>query len=123
MRRQEFPKSIKVAVIKRATINGVVYCEECHGIAKSWQIDHIAACAHDPDGGTPVLENAQLLCKACFTVKNADDTTVAAKLKRQEARHLGAVAPKKKIQSRGFSKTGKEPKIAKASLPPRALYK
>ncbi len=39
-----------------------------------------------------------------------------SKAKRVEARHLGAVTPKVKIQSRGFPKRERAEKI---SLPPR----
>ena len=86
MARREFSRAVKVAVVKRATRNSVVYCEGCGLPAKKWQIDHIVADAH---GGEPVIENAQLLCDVCYGVKNPQDTTIAAKLKRVEANHLG----------------------------------
>lgn len=87
MARREFSRAIKVQVIKRATRDGAVYCEKCGALAKRWQIDHVIADAH---GGEPALSNAELICEPCYTTKNAKDTTVAAKLKRIEARHLGA---------------------------------
>ena len=94
MARSEFPRSIRVAVIKRSTRESVVYCEACGLPAKKFQVDHIIADAH---GGKPVIENAQLLCEPCFSIKNPKDTTIAAKLKRQEAKHLGAERPKPRI--------------------------
>ena len=94
MARREFPKSIKVAVIRRATRDGVVYCEGCGALAKTWQIDHMRA-----DGllGEPTLENAQVLGPCCYAPKNADDTTKIAQAKRREAAHLGATKPKGSI--------------------------
>lgn len=86
MARREFPKAVKVEVVKRATRQSVIYCEGCGLPAKKFQIDHVIADAH---GGKPVIENAELICDACYGVKNPKDTTIAAKLKRQEAAHLG----------------------------------
>jgi hypothetical protein len=86
MSRREFSRDIKVAVIKRATQNSVVYCEQCGALAKKWQIDHRRA-----DGllGEPTLENAQLLGTCCYEPKNAQDTRDIARAKRLEARHFG----------------------------------
>ena len=99
-KRREFPKSVKVAVIKRATRDGVTYCEGCGALAKRWQIDHIR-----PDGllGDPTLENAQLLGECCYAPKNAADTTAIARAKRREAKHLGAKRSSGQIPSRGFA--------------------
>lgn len=93
--RQEFPRAVRVAVIRRAGVSGVIICEKCGGFAKRFQIDHVVADSH---GGQPTIENAMLICEACYLTKNATDTTIAAKLKRIEARHIGA----KGIRSRGF---------------------
>lgn len=89
MARTEFSRSIKVAVIKRATHLGRVVCEKCDGVAKRFQIDHVIADAH---GGNAVIENAMLICEPCYSVKNPRDTMIAAKIKRQEAKHLGVKA-------------------------------
>lgn len=86
MTRREFSKAVKVEVVKRATKGNAVFCEKCNALAKRWQIDHVIADAH---GGEPVLSNAELICEPCYSVKNPKDTTIAAKLKRQEAAHLG----------------------------------
>lgn len=95
--RREFPKAVKVAVIKRATRDGQVFCEKCGVLAKRFQIDHVIADSH---GGKPVIENAELICDACYGVKNPQDTKIAAKIKRVEAAHLGADPAKGEIQSR-----------------------
>lgn len=95
MARKNFTKAVKVACIKRATRDAVVYCEECGLPAKKWQIDHI-----NPDGltGQPTLENAKLLCLPCHDVKtNTKDKPAIAEAQRREAKHLGAVKPKASI--------------------------
>jgi hypothetical protein len=116
--RREFPKAVKVAVIKRATRDGVTYCEGCGEIAKKWRIDHIRA-----DGllGEPVYENAQLLGPCCYAAKDAADTKAIAKAKRREAKHLGAVRAKGAIKSGGFSKTART-HAGRQGLPPRAMF-
>ena len=107
MARSEFPRSVRVAVIKRSTREGVIICESCGAMAKKFQVDHVIADAH---GGKPVIENAMLICQPCFEVKNPKDTTIAAKIKRQESKHVGAVKPEGTIRSAGFAKAEKAPK-------------
>jgi 5-methylcytosine-specific restriction protein A len=120
MSRKEFPKAVRVAVIKRAThrVEGtnedVQICENptCRAIAKRFQIDHI-----DPDGltGKPVIENAMLICEPCWKIKNPIDTSNIAKAKRREAIALGAKQPSGKLQGPQFpKKPAREPK---AQLP------
>ena len=99
MSRREFPRSVKIAVIKRAGATGMILCEKCGAFAKRWQIDHIR-----PDGllGEPTLDNAQLLGECCYAPKNAADTRSIAKAKRREARHFGAKQSSGLMRSRGF---------------------
>lgn len=115
MARKEFSKSVKVAVIKRATVDGQVYCEECGCLTKGrFEIDHIRA-----DGllGEPTIENAKLLCKPCHDEKTKADVAAIAKAKRREALHLG-VRKKPSFVSRGFAKFTK-PAKEPVKLPPR----
>ena len=110
-KRKEFSKAVKVAAIKRATKDGVIYCEECHGQAKGPEIDHI-----DADGmtGMPVLENAKVLCRACHKIKTAKDVAHIAKAKRREANHLGVKkTPTAKIDNGGFDKAAPQKKASK----------
>ena len=111
MTRREFPRAVRVAVIKRATKDSIVYCEACKGLAKRFQIDHIR-----PDGllGEPTLSNAMLICQSCWEVKNPQDTKTIAKAKRREAKHVGADKPKGTLKGRQFDKAerkheGREP--------------
>lgn len=124
-KRREFPASVKVAVIKRATRDGVTYCEKCGALAKRWQVDHI-----NPDGltGKPVIENAQLLGECCYAPKNAKDTRDIAQAKRREAKHMGAHRPRQKIASnpdalKAPPKPARIDKSALAPLPRRSIYR
>ena len=108
MPRREFSKAVKVAVVKRAQKDGVIYCEECHLPTQHFEIDH---CRPDALLGEPTLENAKLLCIGCHKEKTASDVASIAKAKRVEAKHLGVkTVPVKKIQSRGFVKSEKAAK-------------
>lgn len=101
MARREFPKSVKVAAVKRATVDGKLFCEGCGGlITGRFEIDHIRA-----DGllGEPTLENARVLCSPCHKEKTAADVGLISKAKRVEARHLGI-----RKGGRGFAKREKE---------------
>lgn len=96
MSRREFSRALKVAVIKRTTRDNQVWCEKCALPAKKWQIDHVIPDSH---GGEPTIENAMLICDACYAIKNPIDASAAANIKRIEAAALGAEKPNKaKIQ-------------------------
>ena len=114
MARKEFTRAIKVAVIKRATLDGKTFCEECGCLAKRWEIDHVRA-----DGllGEATLENAKLICKPCHLEKTAQDVKQITQAKRREAIHLG-VRKKPSLRSCGFPKSAKAPK-QQVKLPPR----
>ena len=117
MTRRNFPKSVMVARIKAATIDGKIFCEACGVLCKKFQIYHII-----PDGltGEPTFENSKLLCLECHGAKTKDDVKSIAKAKRVEAKHLGVKQQKQKIKSRGFMK---KEKPVKMDLPPRrGLY-
>ena len=119
MARKEFSKAVKVAVIKRATVDGQVYCEECGSLTKGrFDIDHIRA-----DGllGEPTIENARLLCSPCHAEKTKTDVAAIAKAKRREALHLG-VRKKPSFVSRGFTKYEKPAKEPIKLPPRRSIY-
>lgn len=109
MARKEFSKSVKVAAIKRATRDNEVYCEKCGVLTKGrFEIDHIK---EDFYGGEPVLENAMVLCLTCHRDKTSESAKPMAKARRLEAKNVGAIRPKGKIQSRGFIKKERREKI------------
>jgi 5-methylcytosine-specific restriction endonuclease McrA len=104
MSRKEFPRNVKVAAIKRATIGGNTICERCGNLAMRFEIDHATP---DGLGGEPTLSNAVLLCLPCHREKTSGDVASIAKAKRVEAKHVGATRPKQSIKSRGFAKADK----------------
>ncbi len=115
MTRREFPKSVKVAAVKRATRDGKLFCEGFRCLVTGrFEIDHIRA-----DGllGEPTLENARVLCAICHKEKTKSDVGVIAKAKRLEARHLGI-----RKGSRGFAKREKAQLELTKVVPRRCLY-
>jgi 5-methylcytosine-specific restriction endonuclease McrA len=114
MARKEFPRSVKVAAVKRAMRDGEVYCEQCGVMTKGrFEIDHDK---EDYYGGEPTLENARVLCVACHSSKTAKNAKIIAKTRRLEASNVGATRPKGQIKSRGFPKKERKEKLA---YPPR----
>lgn len=115
MARKEFSRSVKLQAIKRATIDGNLFCEICGGLIKGkFEIDHI-----NPDGltGQPTLENAQIACSPCHKEKTASDVGSIAKAKRVEARHIGL-----RKSSKGFPRREKETLALTRVVPRRSLY-
>ena len=115
MARRNFTKAIIVERIKASTKDGVVYCDLCGLPCRKWEIDHIRA-----DGllGEPTFDNSRLLCVPCHKEKTASDVKAISKAKRVEAKHLGVVTSKVKIQSRGFQKKERKEKL---QMPPRRM--
>ena len=127
MSRREFDKKTSVVIIKRATVNGVVRCEECHGEAMRHHIDHTDPDAMQIDKSKKLTaEEGRLLCIPCHKEKTRKDVADIAKAKRREAAHLGAkTAPK--MQGRAFVPTIKQARATRpiekfSALPPRSLY-
>lgn len=120
MPRKEFPKSVKVAAIKRAMRNGILCCEQCGSMIKgSPEIDHVIA---DGLGGENTLQNAAVLCAECHRNKTSkNDVPKIAKAKRLEARSLG-VRKRTTLRSRGFEKVDKPKRMDKTTLPPRRMF-
>lgn len=116
--RLEFSRKTRRAVHDRA--NG--YCEECKAVLKisEGEYDHILP---DALGGEPTQANCQLICKVCHRAKTTNDVRRIRKADRQRDNHIGTMRPKRKIKSRGFSRSCKPPVIATKSLPPREIYK
>ena len=113
MSRREFSAKVKVAAFKRANDA----CEGCGArlTVGKFHYDHVLP---DALGGEPTLENCAVLCTVCHTEKTSKgDVPRIRKADRQLKFHIGArVAPKAKIQSRGFPR---KPRPEKLPLPPR----
>lgn len=81
------------------------------------EFDHIVA---DSIGGDNSLENCAAVCIKCHRIKTAViDTPTAAKTVRIRDKSMGIKSSGKKIQSQGFHKPDKQPKVLSKTLPPR----
>lgn len=81
-------------------------CHVCGGkigVGEGWDLDHRIALALGGDDAEANLAPAHR--KGCHAGKTAkEDVPAIAKAKRRQIAHLGASAPKRPIQSRGFAK-------------------
>lgn len=81
-------------------------CHVCGGkisVGEPWDLDHRIALALGGDDAEPNLAPAHR--KGCHAGKSAkEDVPAIAKAKRRQIAHVGATAPKRPIQSRGFAK-------------------
>ncbi len=82
-----------------------------------WECDHIIALIN---GGENRESNLAPALKAKHRIKTDRDVAEKAAIAKKRAKHIGAVAPKQKIRSPGFTK--REPKPRRPSLPYRSLY-
>jgi hypothetical protein len=117
--RREFSRSVKVAIVKRATRNGTAFCELCHGSAAAFEIHHIDQDAMQVEKAGVLTEaDGVLLCKPCHKLASAAQAPVLAKVKRIEERHLGLKKPKARIPRRpkGPRSTAKQDQIAKLRM-------
>lgn len=119
MARREFSRSTKVARFKHAK----GHCEYCGTKLQPGRIEYDH---EDADGltGDNSFENCRAVCIPCHSIKTKQDVAKIAKAKRREARHIGAEAPKQKIQSRGFQRRPKRGRIElQNTLPPPPLMR
>lgn len=99
--RREFDRKTKVAIIRRATRDGVVYCEECGLPTSRFHIDHTDPDALQIDKSRKLTaDDGKLLCagsrETCHGRKTAErDIPNIAEAKRREAADLGAEKPHK----------------------------
>ena len=76
-------------------------CAGCREpVGARWTADHILS--HN-QGGRTVVANGAPLCRQCCAIKDAADTTRAAKTKRQAAMMEPTQPSKRPIRSRGFA--------------------
>lgn len=120
MRSNDFKRSVKVAAIKRATRDGVLYCEGCgepiHGPKR---VDHKIAAGLN---GPATLNNAQVLGRCCYAAKDRNDNRLVKRAIRLEAAHLGVKKRRwRPIPSRPFPKRMKAKPPPSAKIIPRRL--
>lgn len=82
-------------------------CHVCKGVigeTEAWDLDHVIPLALYGEDEEHNLAPAHR--KGCHSVKTATkDVPAIAQAVRREVRHLGAVAPKRPIQSPGFRRS------------------
>ena len=116
MSRREFSRAVKLEIIKRATRDGMTFCEGCGCLAKRWHIDHTSPDGLQIDKSKPLTAaDGKLLCAGsrdtCHGRKTAEqDVPAIALVKRQVAAHLGADKPNTQ-------------KIAQKAKPVRSTFK
>ena len=117
MARLEFPGKVR----EKAALRAGGRCEKCGGVYTKPEFDHILP---DALGGEPTLVNCMVLCRQCHKEKTADDVKRIRKADRERRKHLGATAPPAKpLQSKGFIKRDKQPRIEKRHLPPKEMFR
>jgi 5-methylcytosine-specific restriction endonuclease McrA len=111
MKRKEFTSKVQAQIIKRATRDGLVLCEECGTMAKRWEIDHTIADALVIEKKSLTVDDGRLLCVPCHKIKTESDKGHIAKAKRREQKKLGTKAVT--IQSAGFSPVDRSTKASR----------
>lgn len=85
MTRREFPPKVMTKSFERAKGR----CEKCtaHLYVGKFHYDHVIP---DAMGGEPTLENCEVLCVACHSIKTrTKDVPEIAKVKRVRNNHIG----------------------------------
>ena len=120
-RYNDFPQGVRIAVVHRATRDGVPYCEQCGLPTKGdHRVDHRTAAGLN---GSRKIENAWLLGKCCYAAKDAADNRIVKRAIKMEATHLGVRGGGNSLKSRGFAAVIKKSRCGPTSktLPRRPL--
>lgn|SRR5574340_165682 len=109
MKRREFSRAAKVAMVKRAMKDGCACCELCAAPMKTgrWEYHHTVEEELVIDKTKPLTaDDGLLVCRECHKDVTATQSLPrVAKAKRREAARLGVrKTPAAKIKSRGFAK-------------------
>lgn len=126
--RQEFTRDVRAQIKTRCLRPTGYACEKCGLILKSGgEIHHVKqdAMKRDEDKKRKLTAaDGLFLCEPCHDAESGAQAPVMAKVKRQEAKHLGvATPPAKPLQSKGFIKRDKQPRIEKRHLPPKEMFR
>lgn len=87
---------------------------------EAWECDHIIALIN---GGENRESNLAPALSQPHKEKTKQDVREKSIIARKRAKDIGIIKPKGNIKSAGFAKFEKERKPAKASLPPRQIYR
>lgn len=104
MNRREFSAAVQVAIIRRATIDGKLYCEKCEAWIKKrsgGEVHHVKQDAMEVDKASRLKASDGLfLCVPCHREESGAQARVYARVLRVEASHVGARAASRPIPSR-----------------------
>jgi hypothetical protein len=126
MARREFTRSIKAAIVLRATnAAGHVQCEGCGLVLgkRPYHIDHTKPDALEVDKSRKLTaDDGKLLgVECCHAPKTKEDRAMIDRAKRREAKHLGIARPAGTIKSAGFPRARKAREIGEKEMQLRAL--
>jgi hypothetical protein len=108
-RPNDFPRKVKVAAVKRATRDGVMYCEGdgCGLPIKICRVDHVIPAGM---GGKSTLDNARILGPCCWPEIDAKANRLVKYAAKLEEIRLGVKRHKRQfIKSRGFPPRAPKP--------------
>ena len=95
-RRREFSIAVQVEIKKRATRDGVRYCEKCGDQAMRGDVHHKRQDAMEVDKSSRLTADDGLyLCVPCHKVESKFQSAELALVLAQEAYHFGARKPGK----------------------------
>ncbi len=94
-KRREFSRAVKVEIIRRATVDGVQFCERegCRALCKpgAWEINHRVMDAMEVDKSRRLTaEDGELLCSSCHKAETKAQMPALAEARSREQSHLGA---------------------------------
>ena len=116
--RNNFSKSTKAEIAKRAMTPTGFRCEKCGLISTRGEIHHLKMDAMETDKSHKLdASSGAWWCVDCHREETGKQMPILAKVKRVEARHLGLRKPST-LRSRGFAH---KPKPDKLPIPPRRL--
>jgi hypothetical protein len=106
-KRREFTRAVKVAIRKRATRNGVRYCEICGTQAMRGDVHHKKQDAMEVSKRRKLKpEDGLYVCKPCHAVETKRQAAELALVLGREASHYGV----KKVVTAKIARREPEPK-------------
>lgn len=89
-RRREFTRDTAAEIMKRVKVETGFRCEHCNGVVTKGEIHHKDQDAMQVDKRRKLTAaDGEFLCEPCHDIETAKQAPVLAKVKRQEAKHLG----------------------------------
>ena len=105
-KRREFTPSVDKEIRARARdANSELRCEKCFGVVKQGEVHHLKEDALEIDKSRKLTaKDGIFLCQHCHKELTKAFAPVIAKVRRVEAKHVGATRPAATIRSPGFAR-------------------